>query len=166
MIKRLLIHPEELSKKWIDRMADAKVDVLGLHPIGGEESHRHIENMLSLLKTDEYRALLDYAVSRGLKIEYEMHAASFLVPRELFEKHPEYFGLMPDGKGRDIKVICMTHPEVEEIKATMKDCGALGACMTGSGSAVYGIFDSFDMAAMASMQLMEKYKTFLSRNVD
>lgn len=48
----------------------------------------------------------------------------------------------------------------------MKDCGALGACMTGSGSAVYGIFDSFDMAAMASMQLMEKYKTFLSRNVD
>ena len=34
---------------------------------------------------------------------------------DMFKDHPEYFGLLPDGKGRDIKVICMTHPEVEEI---------------------------------------------------
>lgn len=91
MIRRLLIHPEELSKKWIDRMADHGVDVLGLHPAGGEESHIHIENMLALLKTNAYRSLLDYAIQRGLKIEYEMHAASFLVPREMFERNPEYF---------------------------------------------------------------------------
>ena len=37
--------------------------------------------------------------------------------------------------------------------------------MTGSGSAVFGIFDAFDMAAMASMQLMERYQTFLARNM-
>ncbi|MBQ2432811.1 MAG: hypothetical protein II266_00125, partial [Clostridia bacterium] len=66
MIKRLLIHPEELSEKWIDRMADAGIDVLGLHPVGGEESHKHIAAMLTLLETDKYRQLLDYAVSRGL----------------------------------------------------------------------------------------------------
>ena len=63
-------------------------------------------------------------------------------------------------------VVSAKHPEIEEMKSIMKDCGALGTAMTGSGSAVYGIFDAFDMAAMASMQLMEKYKTFLSRNVD
>ncbi len=57
------------------------------------------------------------------------------------------------------------HPEIEEIKQIMSDCGALGAAMTGSGSAVFGIFDAFDMAATASMKLMEKYKTYLSRNV-
>ena len=38
--------------------------------------------------------------------------------------------------------------------------------MTGSGSAVFGIFDAFDMAAMASMQLMERYQTFLARNIE
>ena len=97
MIRRLLIHPEELSKKWIDRMADYGIDVLGLHPAGGEESHKHIEAMLALIKTDAYRKLLDYAVSRGLRIEYEMHAASFLVPRELFEKNPEYFRMDETG---------------------------------------------------------------------
>ena len=118
MIKRLLIHPEELSRKWIDRMADHGVDVLGLHPVGGEESHRHIEKMLSLLKTDEYRALLDYAVSRGLKIEYEMHAASFLVPRELFKKHPEYFRMDETGARTPRLNFCFSNPEAMEIALT------------------------------------------------
>jgi len=63
-------------------------------------------------------------------------------------------------------LVSALHPEIEQIKAVMNDCGALGTAMTGSGSAVYGIFDAFDMAAMASMQLMEKYRTYLSRNVD
>lgn len=62
-------------------------------------------------------------------------------------------------------LVAAAHPEIPEIRLTMQDCGASGTAMTGSGSAVFGIFDSFDMAAMASMQLMEKYKTFLSRNV-
>ncbi len=57
------------------------------------------------------------------------------------------------------------HPEIEQIKAVMMDSGALGTAMTGSGAAVFGIFDSFDMAAMASMQLMESCRTYLSRNV-
>lgn len=57
------------------------------------------------------------------------------------------------------------HPDIAAIRTIMEDCGALGTAMTGSGSAVYGIFDAFDMAAMASMTLMEKYQTFLSRNV-
>lgn len=62
-------------------------------------------------------------------------------------------------------LVSAEHPEIEEIKQVMTDCGALGTAMTGSGSAVFGIFDAFDMAATASMQLMEKYKTYLSRNV-
>ncbi len=31
-------------------------------------------------------------------------------------------------------------PEIKQIKATMKEYGAFGACLTGSGSAVFGIF--------------------------
>lgn len=115
MIKRLLIHPEELSEKWIDRMADAGIDVLGLHPVGGEESHKHIAAMLTLLETDKYRQLLDYAVSRGLKIEYEMHAASFLVPRELFDDKPEYFRMDETGERTKHLNFCFSHPEAMEI---------------------------------------------------
>ena len=63
-------------------------------------------------------------------------------------------------------LVAAKHPEIAEIKQVMTDCGALGTAMTGSGSAVFGIFDAFDMAAMASMQLMEKHRTYLSRNTD
>lgn len=62
-------------------------------------------------------------------------------------------------------LVAEKHREMVAIRAILEDCGALGMAMTGSGSAVYGVFDAFDMAAMASMTLMEKYQTFLSRNV-
>ena len=63
-------------------------------------------------------------------------------------------------------VVAKDHPEILMIKDTLDSCGASGCAMTGSGSAVYGIFDSFDMAAMASMQLMARYKTYISANVE
>ena len=31
------------------------------------------------------------------------------ITNRMFKDHPEYFGLLPDGKGRDINVICLTH---------------------------------------------------------
>ncbi|MCF0182757.1 MAG: 4-(cytidine 5'-diphospho)-2-C-methyl-D-erythritol kinase [Bacteroidaceae bacterium] len=39
------------------------------------------------------------------------------------------------------KSVFATHPEIGELKQTMYDCGALYAQMSGSGSAVFGIFD-------------------------
>ena len=38
-------------------------------------------------------------------------------------------------------------PEIGEIKGIMKECGALCSCMTGSGSAVFGIFTKNASAA-------------------
>ena len=87
----MIIHPGELSKKWIDRLADAGVGVLGIHPEGGSGAPKSLERLLSLLGTPEYRALIDYARLRGLKIEYECHAAGYLMDKSLFADHPEYF---------------------------------------------------------------------------
>ena len=41
------------------------------------------------------------------------------------------------------------HPEIETIKSTMRENGALGALMSGSGPTVFGIFDDFDKAKAA-----------------
>lgn len=52
--------------------------------------------------------------------------------------------------------------EVEALKRQLLDCGALGAVMTGSGSAVYGIFDAADgsgtihPAAQNAYELLKK----------
>lgn len=40
-------------------------------------------------------------------------------------------------------------PEINPLRERMLNCGALGACMTGSGSAVYGIFESAEQTEKA-----------------
>ncbi|QEY34247.1 4-(cytidine 5'-diphospho)-2-C-methyl-D-erythritol kinase [Caproiciproducens galactitolivorans] len=47
--------------------------------------------------------------------------------------------------------------EVKHIKDAMRDLGALGACMTGSGSAVFGIFTDLQDAARCRAKLQEYY---------
>ncbi|MBQ9956407.1 MAG: 4-(cytidine 5'-diphospho)-2-C-methyl-D-erythritol kinase [Ruminococcus sp.] len=47
-------------------------------------------------------------------------------------------------------------PEVAHIKSVMTDCGALSALMTGSGSAVFGLFDDNETAEKCSQTLAEK----------
>ena len=51
---------------------------------------------------------------------------------------------------------------IEQIKSELTDAGALGACLTGSGSAVFGIFDDKEKAERAMAQI--KYGTkFLTK---
>ena len=48
--------------------------------------------------------------------------------------------------------------EVSEIKRMLSDYGALGCCMTGTGSAVFGVFDSTASAFAAKAQLRRHYR--------
>lgn len=58
------------------------------------------------------------------------------------------------------------HPELNYIKSILMTYGAYGAAMTGSGSAVFGIFDAFEAAAVACMMLKENYpQVFIAQNV-
>lgn len=53
--------------------------------------------------------------------------------------------------------------QVREIKKTMLAAGAFGAMMTGSGSAVYGIFDTEQKAKNCAVLLEGKGEIFLAR---
>lgn len=53
------------------------------------------------------------------------------------------------------QVILPLCPKAQEIKSTMLDCGASSALMSGSGPAVFGIFDSEDALRRASVALTE-----------
>lgn len=58
------------------------------------------------------------------------------------------------------------YPELNYLKSILMTYGAYGAVMTGSGSAVYGIFDSFEYAAVACTMLKENYsQVFIAKNV-
>lgn len=107
----MIIHPDELSREWIDKLSDAGIEVLGIHPVGGEHAVESLGSLLRLCKTREYREMIDYALGRGLKIEYELHAAGYLLPRELFSVHPEYFRMNEMGERTPDHNLCASDPE-------------------------------------------------------
>lgn len=123
----LIAHPEELTKGEIAAFRAAGADVLGLHPVGGNKATSSLENLLIWLKTDKGRRLLSYARSLGLEIEYEMHAASFLVPREMFSSHHEYFREANGVRTNDYN-FCVSSDEMLRLMA--KNAAALGRVLS------------------------------------
>ncbi len=94
----LLIHPEELDRKWIDRLVGLGIPTLALHPVGGFRAPLTMKAMLDRLETDEFRALIDEAAEKGLNIEYEMHAARYFLPKSEFDAHPDWFRMNEAGE--------------------------------------------------------------------
>ena len=123
----LIAHPEELTKGEIAAFRAAGADVLGLHPVGGNKATSSLENLLIWLKTDKGRRLLSYARSLGLEIEYEMHAAASLAPRELFSAHPDYFREANGARTPDYN-FCVSSDEMLRLMA--KNAAALGRVLS------------------------------------
>lgn len=117
MKSEILIHPEELNKKWIDRLAEQQVTVLGIHPVGGSHANKTLADMLALLETESFRSLIDYAKSKGLEIEYEFHAMGYLLDRELYQSHPEYFRENENGERTSDLNFCVSNGEALRIVA-------------------------------------------------
>lgn len=113
----MIIHPDELSAVWIDRLADLGIDTLGIHPVGGASAAASLADLLRLSGTVEYRELIDYAHSRGLEVEYELHAAGYLLPRDLFAEHPEYFRVNGQGERVADHNFCVSSREALELVA-------------------------------------------------
>ena len=97
---------------------------------------------------------------------------------ELFRKldgkkircHPDTQGLVRAVESGDLPGVCRRMYNVfedvddrrmrtvSEIKGRLMDCGAMGALMTGTGSAVFGIFDSPSSAEAATAQFRREYR--------
>lgn len=62
-------------------------------------------------------------------------------------------------------VVISQHLELNYIKSILNSYGSYGQQMTGSGSAVFGIFDSFEYAAVACTMLKDNYsEVFIAKN--
>ena len=92
--------------------------------------------------------------------------------------HPDTDGIIASLKKGSLRSICVRmynvfeevlprrFGEIAEIKGALTDLGAIGAMMTGTGSAVFGIFDDAEKAAAAHAQLSGRYREcYLTRPV-
>ena len=111
----LLIHPHEICDEWTELFDSAKFDVLGIHPVGGRAAGKHLETLLETVKTDNFRQFIGGIIARGGKIEYQIHAMSYLLPRGTFETHPEYFRVDETGGRTPEYNLCPSSEEALEI---------------------------------------------------
>ena len=110
----IVIHPEELTDQMIEMLKQSKINVLGLHPVGGENADQTLENLLELSKTAEFQDKLSQVRELGIAIEYEMHALSWLIPRTLFADRPVWFRMDKEGKRVSDYNLCVSNPEAME----------------------------------------------------
>ena len=80
----IIVHPHELDDKWVEQAADAKLNVMGLHPVGGPDAHVTLEEAIHFHLLPESRRLFRALDAQGFQIEYEAHAMRWLLPRDVF----------------------------------------------------------------------------------
>ena len=115
--KGIVLIPRDFSLDWVARMQDSGLNLLGLHMLQREN------DLLPFLESDRGRDAVERAVAAGIDVEYEIHALSLLLPREHFEKHPDWFRMdtrgerIPDGNlcpanGDAMEIVCATAREL------------------------------------------------------
>lgn len=135
MKKGVLVHPHELSVRWIEQAVREGIDVLGLHPVGGPKAKDSCAALVQLLDDPAFIRLVDLAKEKGLTVEYEIHAMGWLLPRELFQTHPEYFLMDEKGERNPSNNFCVCNEEAMEI--VEQNAVALAKKLHGSSQRFY-----------------------------
>jgi len=79
-----------LVEQWLDWMSEARLNVLGLHS--------SVEELSAFVHSAEGSRCFEGATSRGIDVEFEIHALASLLPRSLFAEHPTWFRANDEGR--------------------------------------------------------------------
>lgn len=113
----IIVHPEDLTPDWIERMADAGLNTLGLHPVGGQRAHESLQRAIDAHNSPESKRLREAAQARGIHVEYEAHVMAWLLPRGLHAQHPEWFRMNEAGERVADFNLCASNPEALDFVA-------------------------------------------------
>lgn len=125
MLKRrgVVIDPEEFDDVWERRIYDAGINVLGLHPNPkGRPAAQVIESFL----TEQNRAAIERLERSGISVEWEMHTLSWLLPRQLFDRHPDWFRMNEKGERTpDFNLCTSSEGALETVSAAAAELAKL-----------------------------------------
>ena len=113
----IIVHPHELDDKWVEDAAEAKLNVMGLHPVGGTDAHLTLESAIHFHLLPESRRLFKKLENKGMQVEYEAHAMRWLLPRDVFASAPHFFRMDEEGSRKDDFNLCPSQPEALDFIA-------------------------------------------------
>ncbi|MGI6743161.1 MAG: DUF4838 domain-containing protein [Eubacteriales bacterium] len=122
----LTILYEDLCPEWLKLCRDNGIFDLCIHKIAvpGADS---IGELLAQLSAPGGFRLIDELNEAGVETPFQLHALEWLLPRELFADHPEWFRMDEDGKRTpDLNLCASSRPALDMIsQRTYHLAGAL-----------------------------------------
>jgi len=106
----VVLTPEDLTlEDWPERAKSAGLTTIALH------DGRSARNVVRFVQSPQGARFLAKCRKLGLAVEYELHAMSDLLPRDLFRKNPRLFRMNEKGERVPDKNLCVHSPEALEI---------------------------------------------------
>ncbi len=108
----VVVYPSDLKSlgamEWVSLLSKNSLNLIGIHT---DTRLEPITDLESFLNSKEGKAFLEACKENGIGVEYELHALQDLLPRSLFNSHPEYFRMDEDGKRQQEYNMCFTSEE-------------------------------------------------------
>ena len=97
----IVLGVSDLSAPWREWIVEAGLNVLGLHDSA--------DRLIAFAQSADGRDLVAWAADAGVEVEYEVHAMSWLLPREKFPVHPDWFRMDENGERQTDFNLCPTN---------------------------------------------------------
>lgn len=111
----VVVYPDDITSvgldEWERRIDLAGLDLIGLHAATSNDPIDTLEAFVRSPLGQDFLALCD---RKHVDVEYELHALEWLLPRDLFTDHPEWFRMDPDGTRNPDYNMCFSSDEAFE----------------------------------------------------
>lgn len=113
--KGVVVYPNDITsvglEEWKNRIDQSGIDIIALHAATNNDP---LDTLEVFIKSPMGRDFLKLCEEKAVGVEYEIHALQFLLPRSLFDEHPEYFRMDENGKRCVEFNMCFTSAEAVE----------------------------------------------------
>lgn len=111
-LKGIVVYPSDVystgASTWEQRLLAGNLNLMAIH---ADTIFEPMDSLKKFVESDCGRELLSACDSHGIKYEFEIHALEHLLPRELFNEHPEYFRMDSEGNRVQQYNMCFTCEE-------------------------------------------------------
>ena len=111
----VVLYPNDITslglEEWEHRIKIAGINLIGLHAATFNDP---IDTLEAFVNSQMGQEFLKLCKDKDVDVEYEVHALHYLLPRELFDTHPEYFPSDSNGVRHKDYNICFTSTEALE----------------------------------------------------
>ncbi|WP_135557245.1 DUF4838 domain-containing protein [Paenibacillus cymbidii] len=110
----IVLNFDDLHDGWSELLVEAGINLIGLHNMG-KLPHERLHELIAFVHSAAGRKWLDYFAAHGIDVEYEIHAMSWLLPRDRFADHPEWFRMDDRGERTPDANCCPSNEEAIAI---------------------------------------------------